>query len=41
MAYGSRGFLPFLFEGFHVKIVVSLWLIYCCLIDFVVGSIVC
>ena len=26
---------------FHVKIVASLWLIYCCLVGFVVGSIVC
>ena len=36
MAYKSRGSYPFHLRVFHVKIIVSLWLIYCCLIAFVV-----
>ena len=39
MAYGSRGFYPFYLGVFHIKIVVSLWLIYCCLVGFVVEPI--
>ena len=41
VAYVSRGFYPFHLGLFHVKIVVSLWLIYCCLNGFVVALIVC
>ena len=36
MAYGSRGFYHFHFEVFHVKMIISLWLIYCYLVVFVV-----
>ena len=36
MAYASHGFYLFHLGVFHVKIVVSLWLIYCCLVNFVV-----
>ena len=36
MAYGYHGFYPFHLGVFHVKIVVSLWLIYYCLVSFVV-----
>ena len=41
VAYGSHGFYPFYLRVFQVKIVASLHLIYCCLVDFVVGSVVC
>ena len=34
-------FYPFYLRVFHLKIAASLWLIYCCLVGFVVGSIVC
>ena len=34
MAYESHGFYHFYLEVFHIKIIVSLLLIYCCLIDF-------
>ena len=36
MTYESRGFYPFHSGVFHVKIVVSLLLIYCCLVGSVV-----
>ena len=36
MTYGLHGFYPFHLWVFHVKIVVSLWLIYCYLVAFVV-----
>ena len=36
MVYVCRGFYPFHLRVFHVKIVVALWLIYCCLVGFIV-----
>ena len=36
MVYVCRGFYPFHLRVFHVKIVVALWLIYCCLVSFIV-----
>ena len=39
MAYGSHGFYPFHLGVFHVNIVASLWLIHCCLVDFIVLAI--
>ena len=35
MAYESHGFYPFHLGVFHVKIVVSLWLTYYCLVGFI------
>ena len=39
MVYDSRGFYHFHLKVFYIKIVVLLWLIYYCLVDFIMLTI--